>query len=137
MVKISSSMGRRSAGLLDLWDERHYALEEKYNVRSERLVKVRIKDILMGDVLTLLGPTRDQPDSTSIAPVWESIYKILENAEEGTVLLGDLNAKMPSDLTASLRQHSTADTYLLRVLDELGWVEVGPAGQTYTRNTDS
>ena len=50
--KYSSQVGRRTGGMLVMWDERRFVLEEKRVVVSSRLMKVKLQDIVAGEGLT-------------------------------------------------------------------------------------
>ncbi|KAL3903241.1 MAG: hypothetical protein SGPRY_011755, partial [Prymnesium sp.] len=110
-------------------------MEEKRVIISGRLLRIKLQDIIMGDVLTLLAaylPTRDKQDAV-IESVWSQIEPQVEDAEEAMLLIRDLNAELVDDVTKGGRACTKADLCLQQLVDEYGYVDVGPGGQTFTR----
>ncbi|KAL3923101.1 MAG: hypothetical protein SGPRY_004328 [Prymnesium sp.] len=70
-------MGRRTGGLLVMWDERRFVMQEKRVLVTIRLIKIKLQDVVAGEVLTIIAaylPTRDKADST-IVPIWNTIHE--------------------------------------------------------------
>ena len=122
-----------------VWDERRFVMEEKRVILSGRLLRIKLQDIIVGDMLTMLAaylPTRDKQDAV-IESVWEQVESQVEDAEEAMLLIGDLNAELVDDVREGVRARTKADLCLQQLVDEYGYVDIGPGGPTFTRNSSS
>ncbi|KAL3924315.1 MAG: hypothetical protein SGPRY_003951 [Prymnesium sp.] len=87
----STNMDRKTGGLLIILNFKTWLPVRCYHL----LIKAHL-------------PTRDKADST-IVPIWNTIHELVEDAEEGTLLMCDFDAEPKMELANNGRHATMAD----------------------------